>query len=156
MGVMLFNRETRWEVMTLMRRYSLHRSEGFPARSYLVPAHGTPGVLPDGQSCWDAVVVAVSWCYRGASAPRSPHPAWLARNKSWPKRSRSPSVPIPLSWNGPEVHRFQSHGLEMGRKSTGSNPSVFPDLQVIPECLVLQYFQIQRSSECLVLWCPKV
>ena len=25
---------------------------------YLVPAHGTPGVLPNGQSCWDAVVAA--------------------------------------------------------------------------------------------------
>ena len=29
---------------------------------YLLPARDTPGVLPDGQSCWDAaaVVVAVS------------------------------------------------------------------------------------------------
>ena len=35
----------------------------------------------------------------------------------------------------------------MGRKSTGSNPSVFPDSQVIPECLVLQYFQIHRSYQ---------
>merc|ERR1712023_424050 len=34
-----------------------------------------------------------------------------------------------------------------GRKSTGSNPSVFPDSQVIPECLVLQYFQIHRSYQ---------
>ena len=41
--------------------------------------------------------------------------------------------------------------VQMGRKSTGSSPSVFPDSQVIPECLVLQYFQIHRSSECLVL-----
>ena len=35
----------------------------------------------------------------------------------------------------------------MGRKSTGSNPSVFPDSQVIPECLVLQYSQIHRSYQ---------
>ena len=35
----------------------------------------------------------------------------------------------------------------MGRKSTGSNPSVFPESQVIPECLVLQYFQIHRSYQ---------
>ena len=40
------------------------RSEGFPARSYLVPAHGTPGVLPDGQSRWDVVAVAVIWKFR--------------------------------------------------------------------------------------------
>ena len=37
--------------------------------------------------------------------------------------------------------------VQMGRKSTGSNPSVFPDSQVIPECLVLQYFQIHRSYQ---------
>ena len=34
-------------------------------------------------------------------------------------------------------------------------PSVFPEKEVIPKWLVLQYFQIHRSSECLVLWCPK-
>ena len=51
---------------------------------YLVPAHGTPGVLPDGQSCWDAVAVAVavSWFHRGAIAPRTPHPAYLARGRA--------------------------------------------------------------------------
>ena len=37
--------------------------------------------------------------------------------------------------------------VQMGRKSTGSNPSVFPDSQVIPEWLVLQYFQIHRSYQ---------
>ena len=37
--------------------------------------------------------------------------------------------------------------VQMGRKSTGSNPSVFPDSQVIPECLVLQYSQIHRSYQ---------
>ena len=28
---------------------------------YLLPAHGTPGALPGGQSCWDATVAAVIW-----------------------------------------------------------------------------------------------
>ena len=41
---------------------------------YLVPAHGDPGALPDGQSCWD-VAAAVSWFHRGAIVPRTPHPA---------------------------------------------------------------------------------
>ena len=41
------------------------RSEGFPRTGYLVPARSTPGVLPDGQSCWDAAVVAaVIWKFR--------------------------------------------------------------------------------------------
>ena len=100
----------------------------------MVPAHGTPGVFPDGQSCWDAAVAAVSWFHQGAIAPRTPHPASFARNKSWPKWSRSPSVPSPWSeWAGsPQVP---------------INPSVFPDSQVIPECLVLQYFHIHRSYQ---------
>merc|ERR1712118_404550 len=50
-------------------------------------------------------------------------------------------------YKGLGAQAFQSHGLEMGRKSTGSNPSVFPDSQVIPEWLVLQYFQIHRSYQ---------
>ena len=37
-----------------------HRSEGFPWTGYLVPAHGTPGVLPNGESSWDAAAVAVA------------------------------------------------------------------------------------------------
>ena len=75
--------------------------------------------------------------------------------------------------------------VQMGRKSTGSNPAVFPDSQGVPEWLVLQYFQIHTSyqnawsfsisrftghtrmlgpsvfqdsrviPECLVLCCPK-
>ena len=36
------------------------RSEGFPRTGYLLPARGTPGVSPDGESCWDAAVAAVS------------------------------------------------------------------------------------------------
>ena len=28
---------------------------------YLLPVHDAPGALPDGQSCWDAAAVAVSW-----------------------------------------------------------------------------------------------
>ena len=57
---------SRMHIVLLMLCH--HRSEGFPARSYLVPAHGTPGVLPDGQSCWD-VVVAVIWKFRSAFRP---------------------------------------------------------------------------------------
>ena len=110
---------------------------------YSLPAHGTSGTLPDGQSCWDA---AVSWWYRVAIAPRTPHPAWLARNKSWPKWSRSPSVPSPWSkWaRSPQVlilqyfqihrsyqnawsfsiSRFTGHTRKLG-------PSVFPDSEVL-------------------------
>ena len=32
----------------------MSRSEGFPRTGYLLPARGTPGVSPDGESCWDA------------------------------------------------------------------------------------------------------
>ena len=40
------------------------RSEGFPRTGYLVPARDAPGVLPDGESCWDvAVVVAAVSCH---------------------------------------------------------------------------------------------
>ena len=43
------------------------RSEGFSRTGYLLPARGTPGVSPDGESCWDAAVVAaaaVTWKFR--------------------------------------------------------------------------------------------
>ena len=43
----------------------------------------------------------------------------------------------------------------MGRKSAGSDPSVFPDSRVTPECLVLQYFQTHGSYQHLPLT-PKV
>ena len=36
------------------------QSEGLPRTGYLLPACGTPGVSPDVESCWDAVVAAVS------------------------------------------------------------------------------------------------
>ena len=63
--------------------FSHHRSEGFPRTGYLVPAHGTPWVLPNGQSSLDvAAAVAVSWFHRGAIAPRTPHPAYLARGRA--------------------------------------------------------------------------
>ena len=48
----------------------LHRSEGFSRTGYLLPARGTPGVSPDGESCWDAAVAvaaaaaAVTWKFR--------------------------------------------------------------------------------------------
>ena len=45
-----------------------HRSEGFSRTGYLLPARGTPGVSPDGESCWDVVVAAaavvVIWNFR--------------------------------------------------------------------------------------------
>ena len=46
-----------------------NRSEGFPRTGYLLPARGTPGVSPDGESSWDAAVaaaaaVAVIWKFR--------------------------------------------------------------------------------------------
>ena len=46
---------------------NVHRSEGFSRTGYLVPARGTPGVSPDGESCWDAVAAAaaaVTWKFR--------------------------------------------------------------------------------------------
>ena len=36
------------------------RSEGFPRTGYLLPARGTPGVSPDGESSWEAAVVVVA------------------------------------------------------------------------------------------------
>ena len=42
-----------------------YRSEGFSRTGYLVPAHGTPGVSPDGEgSCDAAAAVAVTWKFR--------------------------------------------------------------------------------------------
>ena len=37
------------------------RSEGFPWTGCLVPARGTPGVLPNGESSWDVAAAAVIW-----------------------------------------------------------------------------------------------
>ena len=42
--------------------YTKYRSEGFSRTGYLLPARGTPGVSPDGESCWDAA--AVIWNFR--------------------------------------------------------------------------------------------
>ena len=36
------------------------RSEGFPNTGYLLPARGTLGVSPDGESSWDAVAAAAA------------------------------------------------------------------------------------------------
>ena len=49
--------------------WNANRSEGFSRTGYLLPARGTPGVLPDGESSWDVVVVAaaavvVIWNFR--------------------------------------------------------------------------------------------
>ena len=119
----------------IMCAFRVHsRSEGFPARSYLVPAHGTPGALPDGQSCWDGVAVAaaVSWFPRGAIAPRTP-PCLSSKEEILAQMVKE--------------HKHSKLMVQMGRKSTGSTPSVFPDSQVIPECSVLQYLQIHRSNQ---------
>ena len=56
--------------MALLEDPKTSRSEGFPRTGYLLPARGTPGVSPDGESSWDAaataaaVVVAVIWKFR--------------------------------------------------------------------------------------------
>ena len=53
--------------VTLSLSHSMYnRSEGFSRTGYLVPARGTPGVSPDGESCWDAAVAAaaVIWKFR--------------------------------------------------------------------------------------------
>ena len=49
-----------------MPRKNAYRSEGFSRTGYLLPARGTPGVSPDGESCWDAAVAAaaVIWNFR--------------------------------------------------------------------------------------------
>ena len=39
------------------------RSEGFSRTGYLLPARGTPGVSPDGESCWYATA-AVIWNFK--------------------------------------------------------------------------------------------
>ena len=36
------------------------RSEGFPRTGYLLPARGTPGVSPDGESSWDVAAAAAA------------------------------------------------------------------------------------------------
>ena len=41
-------------------RRCINRSEGFPRTGYLLPARGTPGVSPDGESSWDAAVAAAA------------------------------------------------------------------------------------------------
>ena len=38
----------------------LYRSEGFPRTGYLLPARGTPGVSPDGESSWDVAAAAAA------------------------------------------------------------------------------------------------
>ena len=38
----------------------IYRSEGFSRTGYLLPARGTPGVSPDGESSWDAAAVVVA------------------------------------------------------------------------------------------------
>ena len=43
-----------------MRYLDPCRSEGFPRTGYLLPARGTPGVSPDGESSWDAAAVAAA------------------------------------------------------------------------------------------------
>ena len=98
----------------------LCRSEGFPKRIFGPCALWARG-LASCENCRRAVVavaVGVSWFHQGAIASRTSHPAYLARNKSWPKWSRSPSVPS--SWS----------------KWAGS-----------PQVPILQYFQIHRSYQ---------
>ena len=97
------------------------RSKGFPNGIF-----GPCALWARGLASWEicrcavAVVVAVgvSWFHRGGIAPRIPHPAYLARKKSWPRWSRSASVPS--SWS----------------KWAGS-----------PQVPILQYFQIHRSYQ---------
>ena len=53
----------RLEAQTVVPTHD--RSEGFSRTGYLLPARGTPGVSPDGESCWDAAVAAaVTWKFR--------------------------------------------------------------------------------------------
>ena len=126
----------------------VYQSEGFPNTGYLVPARGTPGALPDGQSCWDVVTVAISWFYRGRHRPPDPPPCLSSKGVGLilirsHTRMLGPSV-LPDS---------NTEGLARGRVITVRShtrmlgPSIFPDSQVTPECLVLQYFQIHRSYQ---------
>ena len=46
--------------MDILRFTLVYRSEGFPRTGYLLPARGTPGVSPDGESSWDAAAVAAA------------------------------------------------------------------------------------------------
>ena len=40
--------------------FLVSRSEGFPRTGYLLPARGTPGVSPDGESCRDVAAAAAA------------------------------------------------------------------------------------------------
>merc|ERR1719498_272664 len=62
------------------------------------------------------------------------------------KWAGSPQVPILPGPKGLGAQAFQSHGLEMGRKSTGSNPMVLK-WAGSPQVPILQYFQIHRSYQ---------
>merc|ERR1712023_220329 len=58
----------------------------------------------------------------------------------------SPQVPILPDPKGLGARAFQSHRLEMGRKSTGSNPMVLK-WAGSPQVPILQYLQIHRSYQ---------
>ena len=91
---------------TLDRYHIVLSKWGIPRTGYLVPAHGTPGVLPDGQSCWDAAVAAaavaaVSWFHRGAIAPRTSHPGnWIWSDSVLKFISYGPRIRINQSYPG--------------------------------------------------------
>ena len=111
------------------------------------PERGATRGLAGWENCRRAVAaVGVGWFHRGATARRTPRPAYLARNKSWPKWSRTPSVPSSWSkWAGspqvPILQYFQIHRSYQNAWSfsisrfTGHTrmlgPSVFPDSRVL-------------------------
>ena len=71
--------------------------------------------------------------FTGGLSPPGPPPCLISKEEVLAQIVQEPKRSKPM--------------VQMGRKSTGSNPAVFPDSQVIPECLVLQYFQIHRSYQ---------
>ena len=93
--------------------------------------------------------------HRGAIAPRTPHPAYLARGRvipEWLVLNRMLGPSVFLDWLvSPGGYRPPDPPPCLSSKGAGHTrmlgPSVFPDSRVIPECLVLQYFQIHGSYQ---------
>ena len=119
-----------------INRTKKNRSEGFPARDiwflHTVPQGpyqmgrvvGTPPSPPP-----PSPSVGVT----GGLSPPGPPPLL-----DWQGTSPGP--------NGLGAQAFQAHGLEMGRKSTGSNHMVL-NWAGSPQVPTLQYFQIHRSYQ---------
>ena len=132
------------------------RSEGFAGTGYLLPARGTPGILNDGENCWDAVAVAVISCStRRLSPPRTPQPCLSSNTKVLAQMGRKGSSPKfwPTSKVRPnsKVHGFRGHG------SNGSQVHGFQGSgSSVPEIHGSRSFSISRFTSYIRMVGPSV